>query len=159
MNDQAANNIFLSFLRISNVYTFKITIQFSCYVKAGHLFTDCGLVTPDIVSRLFVSISHEIISYCWCCCCWDCLFWRHLVVCIHCIKMTSSNGNVFRVTGPLCGEFTGPGEVPAQRPVTRSFDVFFDLRPNKRLSNQPWGWWFKTLSWSLWRHCNVLTLW
>ena len=31
--------------------------------------------------------------------------------------MTSSNGNVFRVTGPLCGEFTGPGEFPTQRPV------------------------------------------
>ena len=28
-----------------------------------------------------------------------------------------------------------PGEFPAQRPVTRSFDVFFDLRLNKRLSN------------------------
>ena len=27
-------------------------------------------------------------------------------------------------------------EFPAQRPVTRSFDVFFDLRPNKRLSKQ-----------------------
>ena len=26
------------------------------------------------------------------------------------------------------------GEFPAQRPVSRSFDVFFDLRPNKRLS-------------------------
>ena len=65
--------------------------------------------------------------------------------------MTSSNGNIFRVTGPLCGEFTGPGEIPAQRPVTRSFDVFFDVRPNKRLSKQPWGWWFKTSSWSLWR--------
>ena len=51
--------------------------------------------------------------------------------------VTSSNGNIFRVTGPLCGEFTGPGEFPAQRPVTRSFDVFFDLRPNKRLSKQP----------------------
>ena len=37
--------------------------------------------------------------------------------------MTSSNGNIFRVTGPLCGEFTGPGEFPTQRPVTRSFDV------------------------------------
>ena len=44
--------------------------------------------------------------------------------------MTSSNGNIFRVIGPLCGEFTGPGEFPAQRPVTRSFDVFFDLRLN-----------------------------
>ena len=47
--------------------------------------------------------------------------------------MTSSNGIIFRVTGPLCGEFTGLGEFPTQRPVTRSFDVFFDLRLNKRL--------------------------
>ena len=70
--------------------------------------------------------------------------------------MTSSNGNIFRVTGPLCGEFTGPGEFPTQRPVTRSFDVFFDLRLNKRLSKQPWGWWFETPSWSLWRQCNAL---
>ena len=53
--------------------------------------------------------------------------------------MTSSNGNILRVTGPL-REFTGPGEFPAQRPVTRNFDVFFDQRPNKRLSKQPWGW-------------------
>ena len=42
--------------------------------------------------------------------------------------MTSSNGNIFRITGPLCGEFTGPVEFPTQRPVTRSFDVYFDLR-------------------------------
>ena len=68
--------------------------------------------------------------------------------------MTSSNGNIFRVTGHLCGEFTGPGEFPAQRPVTRSFDIFFDLRLNKRMSKQSWGWWFETLSCPLWRHCN-----
>ena len=48
--------------------------------------------------------------------------------------MTSSNGSIFRVTGHLCGEFIGPGEFPTQRPVTPSFDVFFDLRLNKRLS-------------------------
>ena len=77
-------------------------------------------------------------------------------------QMTSSNGNIFRVTGPLCGEFTGPGEFPTQRPVTRSFDVFFDLRLSKqrlskqRLSKQPWGWWFETPSWSLWRQCRLL---
>ena len=46
------------------------------------------------------------------------------------------------------------GEFPAQRPVTRSFDVFFDLRPNKRLSKQSWGWWFETPSCPLCRHCN-----
>ena len=68
--------------------------------------------------------------------------------------MTLSNGNIFRVTGHLCGEFTGPGKFPPQRPVTRSFDVSFDLRPKKRLSKQWWGWWFKTQSHPLWRQCN-----
>ena len=47
-----------------------------------------------------------------------------------------------------------PCEFPTQRPVTRSFDVFFDLHLNKRLSKQSWGWWYETLSHPLWRHCN-----
>ena len=46
------------------------------------------------------------------------------------------------------------GEFPAQMPVTRSFDVFFDLRPNKRLSKQSGGWWFETLPGPFWRHSN-----
>ena len=70
--------------------------------------------------------------------------------------MTSSNGNIFRVTGHFSGEFTGPRWIPAQRPVTQSVDVFFDLRLNKRLSKQSWGWWFETLPRPLWRHSNVL---
>ena len=70
--------------------------------------------------------------------------------------MTSSNGNIFRVTGPLCREFSGPAEFPAQWPVTRSFDVVFDQGLNKRLSKQTWGWWFETQPWSLWRQYNAL---
>ena len=82
--------------------------------------------------------------------------WSHNHKITHSLSMmTSSNGNIFRVTGPLCGEFTGPGEFPAQRPVTWSFDVFCDLRLNKRLSKQQWGWWFETPSRSLRRHCNA----
>ena len=50
-----------------------------------------------------------------------------------------------------------PGEFPTQRPVTRSFDVYFDLRPNKRLSKKSWGWWFETPSRPLWRHHDELT--
>ena len=46
------------------------------------------------------------------------------------------------------------GDFPRQRPVTRSFDVFFDLHLNKRLSKQPWGWWFETPPRPLQRHCN-----
>ena len=46
------------------------------------------------------------------------------------------------------------GEFPAQRPVTRSFDVFFDLRLIERLSKQSRGWSFETPSRPLWRYCN-----
>ena len=74
------------------------------------------------------------------------------------IMMTSSNGNIFHVTGPLCGEITGPDEFPTQRSVTWRFGAFFDLRLNKRLSKQSWGWWFETPPWSLWRQCNVFVV-
>ena len=57
--------------------------------------------------------------------------------------MTSSNGNMFRVTGfcagnsPVtAGKSPVTGEFQSHRPMTRSFDVFFDLRLNIRLSKQ-----------------------
>ena len=68
--------------------------------------------------------------------------------------MTSSNGNILRVTGHLRGEFTGPRWIPQIKASDAEFDVFFDLRLNKRLSKKPWGWWFETPSRPLWRHCN-----
>ena len=37
---------------------------------------------------------------------------------------------IYEGNSPFIGEF------PAQRPVTQSFDVFFDLRMNKRMSKQ-----------------------
>ena len=49
------------------------------------------------------------------------------------------------------------GDFPAQRPVMRSFYVFFDLRLNKQLSKQSWSWWFDTPLRPLWRHSNVTT--
>ena len=52
---------------------------------------------------------------------------------------------------PVTGEFL------AQRPVTRSFGVFFDLRLNEGLSKQSWGWWFETPSLPLWRQSNDTT--
>ena len=60
--------------------------------------------------------------------------------------ITSSNGNIFRSS--VASEFR------SQRPVTRSFDVFFDLHLNKRLSKQSIPRWFEMPSRSLWRHCN-----
>ena len=69
-------------------------------------------------------------------------WWRHQMETFSALQVICAGNS------PVTGEF------PAQRPVTRSFDVFFDLRLNKRLSKQSWGWWFETPSWSLWRHCN-----
>ena len=54
--------------------------------------------------------------------------------------MTSSNGNIVRVTGHCSGISPVPGELSEQRPVTRSFDGFFDLRLNKQLSKQSVIW-------------------
>ena len=47
---------------------------------------------------------------------------------------------IWAVNSPVTGEF------PTQKPVTRSYDVFFDLGLNKRVSKQSRGWWFETPS-------------
>ena len=47
------------------------------------------------------------------------------------------------------------GEFPSQSPVTRSFDVFFELRLNRRSSKQSRRLWLETPSRSLWRHRNA----
>ena len=68
--------------------------------------------------------------------------------------MTSSNGNISALLTICAGNSPVTGEFPTQRPVARSFDVFFDLHLNKRLGKQSRGCWFETLSHPLWRHCN-----
>ena len=94
--------------------------------KLHHWFCDFHLMTPPS--------GFNIYSGAW---------WRHQM-------------KTFAALLALCaGNSPVTGEFPAQRPVTRSFHVFFDLRLNKRLSKQSWGWWFETPSRSLWRHCNV----
>ena len=71
-------------------------------------------------------------------------------------KMTSSIETFSALLIIYAGKSPETGEFPAQRPVTRSFGDFFDLRLNKRLSKHCWGWWFETPSCSLWRHSNAL---
>ena len=69
--------------------------------------------------------------------------------------MTSWHGNIFRVTSPMCGEFTGDRWILRTKLVTRSFDVIFDLRLNKQLSKQWWGWWFDTTSRPWWSYVKI----
>ena len=46
----------------------------------------------------------------------------------------------FSVLLAICeGNPSVSGEFPAQRQVTRSFDVFFDLRMNERLIKHSWA--------------------
>ena len=56
------------------------------------------------------------------------------------------------------GIHRSPLNSPDRGPVTRSFDIFFDLRLNKWLSKPSRRWWFETPSRSVWRHCNVIDL-
>ena len=53
--------------------------------------------------------------------------------------MTSSNGNIFRVTGPLCGEFTGPRWIPLKKASGAELWCFFDLLMNKHWVNNPYA--------------------
>ena len=135
----------------------------NCYTEFiwGRMITQVN--HPDFVNYMNVncinvSCSQSSVNDC------ACMFPCFLFV------MTSWHGNVFPIIGPfwtwwrhqmetfsallaLCaGDSPVSGEFPSQRPVTRSFDVFFDLRLNKRLSKQSWGWWLETPPCSLWRH-------
>ena len=69
--------------------------------------------------------------------------------------MTPSNGTFSALLALCAGNSPVTGEFSPQRPVTQSFD----LRLKKRLSKHSWGWWFETLSCSLWRHCNEKLPW
>ena len=71
--------------------------------------------------------------------------------------MTSPNGNLFRVTGSLYGEFTGHRWNPLTEASEAELWCFFYLRLNKRLSKLLICRWYETPSRSLWRHCNEYT--
>ena len=106
------------------------TMEFPIRVR-WHLYIESGLWWPLLGRLKLVQVTATNLTW-----------WRHQM-------------ETFSALLALCaGNSPVPGEFPAQRPVTRSFDVFFDLRLNKRLSKQPWGWWFETTPCSLWRHCN-----
>ena len=61
----------------------------------------------------------------------------------------------FFVSLALCeGNPLATSGFPSYRPVTRSFDLFFDLYLNKRLSKQSRHRWFEMSSRSLWCYCN-----
>ena len=125
-----------------NVSSFLRRNWKSSWWIAAVTHTDCPFTILSTSARLNFYRWHDFqgeiflleICYTW---------WRHQM-------------ETFSALLAICaGNSPVPGEFPTQRPVTRSYDVYFDLRPNKRLSKQLWGWWFETQSRTLWRHRHV----
>ena len=116
-------------------------------LKLKRMVSDVGFIPLASVDRCSLWWSHwqrpsrilaDSTNYSW---------WRHQM-------------ETFSALLAICvGNSPVTGEFPTQRPVTRSFDGFFDLCMNKRWSKQWWGWWFKTPSRPLWRHCNDYEIW
>ena len=106
------------------------------YVNLIYIYPWKGRFKNLLFWRMFCATVRWVIYH-------DFPWWRHQM-------------ETFSAALAICpGNSPIPGEFPTQRPVTRRFDVFFDLRLNKRLRKQSWGWWFETLSRPLWRQCNV----
>ena len=120
-----------SYVEIGSVMTSSWT-HWCCYFKSSIYFVPYSVSIGKLFS--FWTTYIDIYRFPW---------WRHQM------ERFSAQLAICAGTSPV------PGEFPTLRPVTRSFDDFFDLRLNKRLSKQSWGWWFETLSRSLWRHRNA----
>ena len=73
------------------------------------------------------------------------------------IMMTSSNGNIFFVTGPLWGESTGDRWIPFTEASDTELWCFLWSAPEQLVEHR-WRRWFETPSNSLWRHCNFFVL-
>ena len=122
------------------IYTHSPRIPLGIWCQMKKFYTNASWIIFHPSNHYDYSISNWVFIY-------------DLYTILH--MMTSSNGNIFLVTGSLWkGNSMVTGEFLSQRPVTRSFDVFFGLCLNKRLSKQSWCWWFETPSHPLWRHRN-----
>ena len=121
--------------------------------KSHYAVSECILNGTWTNITIETDCKSMFVKKCWSYSCWQWAsiglgdaWWRHQM-------------ETFSALLAICvGNSPVPGEFPAQRPVTRSSDVFLDLRLNKRLSKQSWGWWFDTLSRPLGRHCNGLVI-
>ena len=122
--------IFVSVLGVSDVSKYRWVHIFLFYLILGRCF-NIGVSSGNQQRHNMIGQAKLL------------LWWRHQM-------------ETFSALLVLCaGNSPVPGEFPSQRLVTRSFDVFFDLCPNKRLSKQSWGRWFEKPSRSLWCHGNV----
>ena len=92
----------------------------------GLVSVGCYISTTHFQSIVYGPFSSWCIPETQIACCQFCptIWWRH--------QMETFSA----LLAIRAGNSPVPGEFPAQRPVTRSFDVFFDLRLNERLRKQ-----------------------
>ena len=83
---------------------------------------------------------------------WKCLYFDSYFTEV---MATSSNGNIFCVTGPVWGNPSVTGR-DSLRPMTWRFGVFVHVHLKKRLSKTSRLRWFEPPSRSSWRRCNVV---
>ena len=69
--------------------------------------------------------------------------------------MTSSNGNIFRATGHLCGEFTSHRWIPRTKASDTELWCFHWSAPALTFEKTIVSWWFETPLGPLWRHSNA----
>ena len=120
---------------------FDLQVQFVLY-RFLLIYTHKGFKTDHVPQIKYIYMFRLITVGALMNCCPRLTWWHHRM-------------ETFSALLALCaGNSPVTGEFLSQRAVTRSFDFFFDLRLNKRLRKQSWGWWFETPSRSLWRHCN-----
>ena len=127
---------FTNTISCNEKYTIRSSVEiYVLWAHARHRFcTSTGTLMAKPVKGIMWGMELMITTW-----------WRHQMETFSAL-LTICAGN-----SPVTGDF------PAQRPVTRIFDVFFDLHLNKLLSKQCSGWWFETASRSLWSHCNEPT--
>ena len=119
---------------VTNYMTDQIARECSLQVLLRAVVEGCQYSVLNGVSQPFAYWFAWVISW-----------WRHPV-------------DTFSALLAICaGNSPVTGEFSSQRPVTRNFDVSFDLCLNKRLNEQSWDWWFEMPWRPLWRHCNVLS--
>ena len=112
--------IFISFLLYSNwpmLSIFHITRQPSNNFRQFFLYNHISHNHVSHSYRIQVYVLIRVIVTWWC----------------HQMETLSVVWTLCAGNSPVTGEF------PAQSPVKRGFDVFFDMRLNTRLSKQSWG--------------------
>ena len=95
------NQIWLKSIAGGPIHNNPAMVEIKAWCQAGIIWTMFSLLTQICITQLAQMPFRSSIE-----------IWLGDVLTIHVFMVMSSNGNVFRVTDPLCGEFTGHRWIP-----------------------------------------------